>query len=221
LNSNSPESPFIYFINPKYIIMRKKLFNSGLTALVICLISMVLFFVGCQSEREIFDDDPAIVTSTELEDYIIAATDLQQSLKTFRNELDKINFANLETVIENGRKVIYLPASIRSLKLEEKILSMNQKKILLLNKYPEIASLGLENFSEKIDDCIKQSMRVNDFLLEKNINFHQPLTRAVVGEYSFDSINAVAGYLYNWMLSPDYVEVVILTFTDGTLSRFG
>ena len=57
----------------------------------------------------------------ELEDFIIAATDLQQSLIVFEKELIKVNFADLETEINaDGNKVTHLPAIIRSLNIEQK-----------------------------------------------------------------------------------------------------
>jgi hypothetical protein len=56
-----------------------------------------------------------IAKSNEFENYIIAATDLQEALKTFEKEFATVDFANLETVVENGKKVRYLPEAIRSL----------------------------------------------------------------------------------------------------------
>ncbi len=33
---------------------------------------------------------------------------------------------------------------------------------------------------------------------------------------SYNNMNELVGHLYNWALSSDYVEVHILTFSDGT-----
>lgn len=93
---------------------------------------------------------------------------------------------------------------------------MNQKKEHLLNKYPQVSSRDFTAFTKVVNHCIQQSTRINDFFLDKNIYFNQPLTRVVVGEWSFDHPNALLSHLYSWVLDPDYVEVVIYFFTDGT-----
>lgn len=191
--------------------------NYSLVVILICITALGIIGQGCQQEYEIINNsDSEITTSSELEDYIIAASDLHQSLKTFENELTNINFSNLETVNENGRKVTYLPISVRSLNIEKKVALLNQKKKNLLYKYPPVSLQNLNDFAHIVNHCIEQSIRINDSFLDNNINFYQPRTRAVVGEYSFGSQNALVGYLYNWIMSPDYVEVSIYFFTDGT-----
>lgn len=197
----------------------RQIFKGLNFSLVVALIGIIAFGIigqGCQQEYESIYNDSEITASSELEDYIIAASDLYQSLRTFENEFANIDFSNLETVIENGRKITYLPVSVRSLNIEKKALLLNQKKRYLLNKYPQVSLQNLNDFTCIVNHCIGQSTRINDSFLDKNINFYQPRTRAVVGEYSFDSQNALVGYLYNWVLSPDYVEVTIYFFTDGT-----
>lgn len=189
------------------------------TLRLVVLANIITFGIigqGCQQEYEVSTNNSEITVSPELEDYIIAASDLYQSLRTFENEFANIDFSDLETVIENGKKVVYLPASVRSLNIEKKALLLNQKKKYLLNKYPEVSLQNLNDYARTINHCIEQSARISDFFLDKNINFYQPRTRAIVGEYSFDSQNALVGYLYNWVLSPDYVEVTIYFFTDGS-----
>ena len=195
------------------ILKRKSL---TLVFVLTCIIAFGISGQGCQQESENIDNDLKITASSELEDYIIAASDLQQSLKTFQKELQNINFMNLETVIENGRKIMYLPVSVRSLNIEKKATLLNQKKENLLRKYPQLILENLNNFAHIVNHCINQSAKINDSFLDNNINYHQPRTRAIVGEYSFDSLNGLVGHLYNWMLSPDYVEVVIYFFTDGS-----
>jgi|LSQX01.3.fsa_nt_gb hypothetical protein len=190
--------------------------NLTLVFVLICITAFGIIVPGCQQEYENIDNNPEITTSSELEDYIIAASDLHQSLKNFENELANINFSNLETVTENGRKVTYLPVSLRSLNIEKKAALLNRKKENLVNKYPQVRLQNFNDFTRIVNHCIEQSIRINDSFLDKNINFYRPRTRAVVGEYSFDSQNALVGCLYNWVLSPDYVEVSIYLFTDGT-----
>lgn len=195
-------------------ILKKK--NFALVFVLTCITAFGIIGQGCQQEYENINNDSEITASSELEDYIIAASDLRQSLRTFENELLKMNFSNLETVIENGRKVTYLPESIRSLNIEKKVAFLNQKKMNLLNKYPQISLQNLNDFASIVNQSIEQSIKINNFFLDKSINFHQPRTRAIIAEYYFDSQNALVGYLYNWVLSPDYVEVTIYFFTNGT-----
>lgn len=191
--------------------------NTHIGIIFICIIVVLgLMTQGCQQEYDDNITDSKIITSSELEDYIIIASDLYQSLKTFEIEFASITLSDLETVIENGRKVTYLPASVRSLDLEKKVDLLNRTKENLLKRYPQIRLQSFNDFGRILNDCIEQSVEINDFFLDKNINFHQPRTRAVVGEYSFDNQNGLVGFLYNWVLSPDYVEVVIYFFTDGT-----
>ena len=52
------------------------------------------FFAGCEK----FEDEPldeAILFSSELEEFIIAGADLQNSLDIFTSELNKVRFSNL------------------------------------------------------------------------------------------------------------------------------
>lgn len=183
----------------------------------------IIFFsflinAGCQNQDYIDNQDyePAITNSPELEDYIIAAADLQQSTTIFERELAKVNFANLETVINSdGKKVTYLPVSIRSLNIEQKVLRLNTKKDILFNKYPQFTSLDLNDITNYIDRCISESMRVNSYFLENSINAYRPLTRTFFNE-SYDNTNSLVGHLYNWTLSPDYVEVFIIFYKNGT-----
>lgn len=180
--------------------------------------NFLLWMIGCQSEEknERTNYDSAIANSSELEEFIIAATDLQQSLIIFERELAKVNFANLETVINaDGSTVTHLPTIIRSLNIEQKTLLMNQKKDVLHNKFPQFSSMNLNEIASNIDYCIEKSMRINDFFLEKNINIHLQSTRSNFNE-SYGNMNELIGHLYSWTFSPDYVEVHILTFIDGT-----
>lgn len=127
-----------------------------------------------------------------------------------------MNFADLETEINaDGNKVTHLPAIIRSLNIEQKILLMNQKKDALRNKYPQFASMDFNEIAKNIDYCIDNSMRISEFFDDKNINIHLQTTRSFFNE-SYNNMNELVGHLYNWALSSDYVEVHILTFSDGT-----
>lgn len=180
--------------------------------------TFIFWIIGCQSDDELesTSDNAAITNSTELEEFIIAASDLQQSLIVFEKELLKVKLSDVETEVNaDGSKVIYLPAVIGSLNIEQKILLVNQKKQALYDKYPQLASMRREEIVKIIDCCVNNSVRVSTFFDEKNINIHLRTTRSFFNE-SYSDMNELIGHIYNWTLSPDYVEVNILAFSDGT-----
>ena len=199
--------------------MNSTILKNGVTIFNIFMASTFIFWtIGCQSDDELesVNNSSVVACTSELEDFIIAATDLQQSLIVFEKELIKVNFADLETEINaDGNKVTHLPAIIRSLNIEQKILLMNQKKDALRNKYPQFASMDFNEIAKNIDYCIDNSMRISEFFDDKNINIHLQTTRSFFNE-SYNNMNELVGHLYNWALSSDYVEVHILTFSDGT-----
>ena len=127
--------------------MNSTILKNGVTIFNIFMASTFIFWtIGCQSDDELesVNNSSVVACTSELEDFIIAATDLQQSLIVFEKELIKVNFADLETEINaDGNKVTHLPAIIRSLNIEQKILLMNQKKDALRNKYPQWISMRL------------------------------------------------------------------------------
>lgn len=113
--------------------MNSTILKNGVTIFNIFMASTFIFWtIGCQSDDELesVNNSSVVACTSELEDFIIAATDLQQSLIVFEKELIKVNFADLETVINaDGNKVTHLPAIIRSLNIEQKILLMNRKRM--------------------------------------------------------------------------------------------
>lgn len=199
--------------------MNSTILKNGAKIFNIFMVSTLIFWmIGCQSDDEFesVNNSSVVANSSELEEFIIAATDLQQSLIVFEKELLKVNFSDLETVVNaDGSKVTHLPAIIRSLNIEQKILLMNQKKEALRNKYPQFASMDFNEIARNIDYCIDNSMRISEFFDEKNINIHLQTTRSFFNE-SYSNMNELVGHLYNWTQSSDYVEVHILTFSDGT-----
>lgn len=162
--------------------MNSTILKNGVTIFNIFMASTFIFWtIGCQSDDELesVNNSSVVACTSELEDFIIAATDLQQSLIVFEKELIKVNFADLETVINaDGNKVTHLPAIIRSLNIEQKILLMNQKKDALRNKYPQFASMDFNEIAKNIDYCIDNSMRISEFFDDKNINIHLQTTRS-------------------------------------------
>lgn len=162
--------------------MNSTILKNGVTIFNIFMASTFIFWtIGCQSDDELesVNNSSVVACTSELEDFIIAATDLQQSLIVFEKELIKVNFADLETEINaDGNKVTHLPAIIRSLNIEQKILLMNQKKDALRNKYPQFASMDFNEIAKNIDYCIDNSMRISEFFDDKNINIHLQTTRS-------------------------------------------
>lgn len=195
------------------------------TAIFSLVVIFACFFTqSCEKDPFLSEVSPAehlseielVSKSDELENYIIAATDLQEALKTFEKEFIVIDFANLETAIEDGKKIRYLPATIRSIDIEGKVILMNEKKEALLNKYPQLLTLEPRDFADYVNNCIKRSVRLNEFFLDKKINIYQPSLKSVISEYTFDNTSQLVGHLYNWTFMPDYVELNIVFFSDGT-----
>ncbi|MDR2087526.1 MAG: hypothetical protein LBP72_10205 [Dysgonamonadaceae bacterium] len=208
----------------KAILKNQKNRIFSLSVIVMSVIFAGIFMQSCESNSFLSETDSSehlseielITKSAEFENYIIAATGLQQALKTFEKEFAIVDFANLETVIENGKKVKYLPATIRSLNIDGKIILTNEKKEALLNKYPQLLTLNLPDFANYINNCVKQSIRVNEFFLDEKINIYQPSLKSVTSEYGFNNMSQLVGYLYNWTFMPNYVEVIVVIFSDGT-----
>jgi len=184
------------------------------------LIMCATFFWSCDRESsQDYDQDYGIdiINSPEFEDFIIASADLQQAHLILEKELQGLNFFNLETTIgANGKEVKHLPASISDLKIEDKTSLVVEKRELLINKFPEFACISMEELSYYVNECVKNSVRVNSYFLENNINISQPSTRYDPNEdYVYDNQLNLISDLYNWTLSSNFVEVAILFFKDG------
>ena len=90
----------------KHLLVKTAL--SGLFA-TLCTVGIVSF-PGCQKQdydySEKDDLDPALLNSPELEEYIIAGADFQQTLNIFKDEINKIIFVKLLRFI--GRTIRFL-----------------------------------------------------------------------------------------------------------------
>ena len=187
--------------------------NIIITYLVL-LIIICIVLISCQKEDNTIDQ--TIANSRELDEYIIASADVQQTLNVFAFEFDKVDLLSLE--IENssdGKSVIHFPASIRELRIEEKILVMNEKKEALLRKYPQITTSAIRY----VDYSINNSLTINNKFLEFGINIHSPLVKSGNSEF-FSNFGAFADYLVTWMSNPNYTEVYIIAYQDGTKEIF-
>ena len=146
--------------------MNSTILKNGVTIFNIFMASTFIFWtIGCQSDDELesVNNSSVVACTSELEDFIIAATDLQQSLIVFEKELIKVNFADLETEINaDGNKVTHLPAIIRSLNIEQKILLMNQKKDALRNKYPQFASMDFNEISGNVQNLYERVTQLDE-----------------------------------------------------------
>ena len=72
--------------------MNSTILKNGVTIFNIFMASTFIFWtIGCQSDDELesVNNSSVVACTSELEDFIIAATDLQQSLIVFVKELIK------------------------------------------------------------------------------------------------------------------------------------
>lgn len=184
----------------------------SIRTLLLSLFALVgaLFFFGCEKEKPAEDSvDLVIANSVEMEGYIVAGYELEQSLTDFRAYLSKIDISKLEWVEENGRMVMHLPGTPP--KLEDKIKAFNEKKSTLIKKFPQIASSTPKKRRNYVQHCIQSSENVNDKLLDLGINVYQLKTKSGIEDW-FETI----GFLDRWMGRDDYVEVVIIGYADGS-----
>jgi hypothetical protein len=187
-------------------------------AVLIALLASVM--VGCQKEEyEPLND--SIINSSELEEYIIAGADFHQSLAIFEKEINKVDFSKLEiTYNTDGGKIMRLPASVGSIRIEEKNQIFNEKKQALHKKYPQFAFFTLDISKQYFQQCIQNSINVSGKFLELGINTFRPKLKndseGSLTNYSGDEdISYMFWLLYNWVSNPNYVEVHIISYADG------
>ena len=201
----------------KHLLVKTAL--SGLFA-TLCTVGIVSF-PGCQKQdydySEKDDLDPALLNSPELEEYIIAGADFQQTLNIFKDEINKIDFSKPEFIknIKEGKE-IYLSISVN---IREKVQRFNDKKKLLFAKHPQFASLTENARNNYFRVCLRNSLNVNKKLLELGININHPLTKGGVSE-NYGSMDDVLKYLANWMEKSNYVEIVVIKYADGTIATY-
>jgi hypothetical protein len=190
----------------------KKVFNM---LYMIAIMMIAGIFQSCNNADDFAENE--IANSSELEEYIIAAADFQQSLQTFVHEFGKVDLLSLKTKINSeGKEVIYFPASIGDIRIEEKIQIMNEKKEALFCKFPYITFMDLNKVKGYVNYSINNSIKVNDKLLEFGIKMHIPLLKPNgISEY-FNNFLEFADYLAAWVTNPNYVEAYIIAYEDGT-----
>jgi hypothetical protein len=197
---------------------------------VVLLISVALtgiFMQSCsqdedsvylQEQRDIWDK-----SYFEMEEYIIAAFDFKQSLAVFDEELSKVDFSKLEVSYDtNGRKITRLPDSfVGSVSIDEKIQAFNEKRKALLEKSPQLASFTVEMNVKYFRQCIQSSSKVNGRLLELRINYFRPaLKSGTVENWNGEDWFFLDQFLSSWVNNANFMELVIITFVDGSYATW-
>jgi hypothetical protein len=205
--------------------MKTNFFRRIIIASIVAVIAIVAGFVaGCQREGDEPLDD-AIISSSELEEYIIAASDLKQSLAAFEKEMGRVDFSKLEVSYDrDGRKTMRLPASVGAVSIEEKVRAFNEKKEALLGKYPQFVSCSPERIQTYFQQCVQSSQTVSGKLLKMGINFSRPVLKSGSENngtvLTYANMFYLQGPLYAWMFSSNYVELFIIAYADGTYATY-
>ena len=190
---------------------------STFSLLMFFCISSILFSSSCKKQDDTNEKtlDQVLLNSSELAEYIIAGADYHHSLDIFMTELGKVKFEELEYEEQpNGMKIAQLPLSVR---IEDKIRNLNEKKNELLAKYPQFALFSEQEKNLYFRMCIKNSEYVNSRLLELDIDVNRPMTKGASDEriISTGTVDNVLGFFGNWA-DNNYTEIVVLSFSDGT-----
>lgn len=184
---------------------------------------LLLMLAGCQMDDR-YEPDPELAGSAEMEAFILAAIDLQQTREHFEKELNKIDFSTLKTVIVDGRQVTRLPKSVRSVAIEDKLQAMNSARSALLGKFPRISSFDREAMTQHFEHSMRTSARIGDKLLlsgAKDLFVPAIKTRSEY-EWGNDDSNSMNYYLYAWCSQPadSFVEILIIQYIDGTWATY-
>ena len=184
--------------------------------LFISIIPFFIFILGCQEKGTEFMDEK-IEESSELEEYIIAGLDLKYSLSQFKQELKSIDMLSLKPTLDSyGNLVINVPSSIS---IEAKSRAFNAKKKILLEKYPELKNIKSELRRDYIKETIDNSIKVTKAMMEFNFITNAYRFKDATIE-NFASEQDSFAFLDQQIASPDYVEVVLIVFEDGTATTY-
>jgi hypothetical protein len=169
---------------------------------------------GCQQEDD-FQDQKSLLenVSLELEEYIMAGLDFQHTVNTFNDEIKKIDFSKLNIHLDSkGNKTVYIPTSVS---IEEKARVFNEKKRLVLEKCPEIASFSSKTMNNYFQESIQNSVNINNKMLELGISADKPRLKKGTVE-NFDNSDDYCAYLAEYVNSANYVETFLVVFEDGS-----
>ena len=196
----------------------KNIFPTTVMFSTLLILIVAIFFVGCErEENEPLDE--AILNSTELEEYIIAGAALQQSLAIFTDKLNKIDFSTLEVAynVDGWDKVVYLPTTVGSCSIEEKIQEFNETKKTLCEKFPHFTSFSEVVSREYFQKSIQNSVNVSSKLLELGIITKTKKLKSGTTEINYTNDCQVMAFLHSWVNNnSNYVEVIIIKYSDGT-----
>ncbi len=207
------------------LISKLRLWKSSI--ITICLMIIVSFFVfqGCEKdEYELIDElDEAILNSSELEEYIIAGADLQQSLAIFKSKLNKIDFSKLEVTYDaEGKKVVHFSSGlVGNIRIEEKVQIFNDKKQALQKKFPQFVSFRETETDKYFQKSIENSVNVKGGLLKLGINFSIPKLKSGTETWGgAEDEYSMKVFLHDWCNEEDYVELAIYYYEDGTFGTY-
>ena len=178
-------------------------------------------FQSCQKQN-LFEEeqlDPALLNSRELAEYIIAGAQCQQAIKVFTSELCKLDSSKTEYYInQTGAKITRIQTSI---KIDDIIQNLNDKKKILITKYPFFLSMSKDKKNLYIRKCIECSDYVNSELLKLGINLYQPLTKNSDDEVviTTNEVENVIEFLEDWTKNENE-EIIVLIFSDGSAMSY-
>jgi len=200
-----------------YIIQKIKLF------LALAFVGMIALGITVQScSKEEYEPvvlDEEILNSSELEEFIVAGADLQQSLAIFTDGLNQIDFSTLEVITHaEGKESIHLPSSFwKSIRIEEKLQIFNEKKEVLIRKIPQFTACREDIQKKYLNACVNNSVNVQGEFLKLGIKSSRPLLKGgTLESWSGEDLYALIYFLVSWMSSSNYVELFILSYTNGT-----
>jgi hypothetical protein len=178
------------------------------------LLFALVLSTGCQNEIQINGN---VAESKELEEFILAGLDFQESMVEFNKELNEIDIRTIRPVLDSkGRMVLELPTSIS---IEDKAKRLNTSKKVLLDKFPELTRVDSRVRRDYINKRVNSSERIMRARIESDNIFELPRLRSGHVE-SYTNEADVFAFIDSFMLSPDYVEVVFIAYEDGTVDTY-
>lgn len=201
---------------------KKSILSTSVLLSTFLILMSTLFLIGCNEDDLDEGLDETILNSSELEEYIIAGADLLKSLTAFENSLNKVDSSMLKVFFDaEGRRVVQYPNFVKNTRIEEKVQTFNETKMDLLKKFPRFASFKEKNGRKYLDQTIKNSVNVKGKLLKLGIDFSRPLLKGGVYEdWGFNECELQAFLLGETLNNPDYKEIYIIKYTDGTYSTW-
>jgi hypothetical protein len=172
---------------------------------------------SCSKYDELDDNlDNSIINSVELEEYIITGLDYKQSLNTFNNEIRNVYLSKLKTYQDSkGNMIVNIPTSVS---IEEKGKIFNDKKKLLLDKYPQLCTKSQKAKRDYLNNVLNNSLKVQNMFIELKIQNNH--IRLKGNSFEYMSSDDLCSYLASYVNSSSYVELVVIIFQDGTAATY-